>query len=194
MRRRRRDSSRLPIWKAHSFRPVDKLNNSSKRRYRCCRDAYTAESYSSRYINLFFLYTVDGASSKERHVDFWGTCREGRRPLERPHRDPERTKTEEDQAWRKTARLLEGRLALNLGLILTRVSFSFGQKHFLGLLFWATELMGYCLPKALAPSVVGRGGKGGGGGAWGDSNKNLESRGVDSYHCVPHRREFCARR
>ena len=53
--------------------------------------------------------------------------------------------------------------------------------------------MGYCLPKALAPSVVGRGGEGGGG-AWGDSNKNLESRGVDSYHCVPHRREFCARR
>ena len=98
MRRRRRDSSRLPIWKAHSFRPVDKLNNSSKRRYRCCRDAYTAESYSSRYINLFFLYTVDGAPSKERHVDFWDTCREGPRPLECPHRDPERTKTEEDCA------------------------------------------------------------------------------------------------
>ena len=30
------------------------------------------------------------------------------------------------------AQLFEGRLALNLGLNLTRVSFSFIQKHFLG--------------------------------------------------------------
>ena len=33
--------------------------------------------------------------------------------------------------------------------------------------------MGYCLPKALAASVVGGVGRGGGGG---DSNKNLDSR------------------
>ena len=37
--------------------------------------------------------------------------------------------TEDLESW---AQLFEGRLALNLGLNLTRVSFSFIQKHFLG--------------------------------------------------------------
>ena len=37
-----------------------------------------------------------------------------------------------DQGKKTGAQLFEGRLALNLGLNLTRVSFSFIQKHFLG--------------------------------------------------------------
>lgn len=49
------------------FVPVDKLNNSSKGGYRCCGNTYTTKSDPFRHIYLFFSYTVDWASTKERH-------------------------------------------------------------------------------------------------------------------------------
>ena len=45
---------------------------------------------------------------------------------------PNKRKLLENEGTNSRAQLLEGRLALNPGLNLTRVSFSFVQKHFLG--------------------------------------------------------------
>ena len=53
----------------HSSGPVDKLNNGSKRRYRCCGYTHATESYSLTPINFVTLYTVNWTSPQKRHDD-----------------------------------------------------------------------------------------------------------------------------